>query len=238
MVALAADSVGSQDTDGVALAPNAVVDLVSGLSILADSVLTIDGLYAGQVVVSAATVAGSMAALLDATDNANALKLKNDVVMVVDAGSTVSAAQLNTLSEKTSQLVDASGATKIVGTSADIATLLADSIGAGDANGVALPASLTVVASGAFANIEINSRINRLELGNVAGNQVTLGGAGQTVFGGNGGDTLVGSVGADYIDGGEGEDSLIGGSGADTLVGGAGGDVFIADELDSIVGGG
>ncbi|NDC87048.1 MAG: hypothetical protein EB088_15765, partial [Betaproteobacteria bacterium] len=255
---LLADSIGS-GTNRIDIAADSIDVVVTDTgSLRAESLNAFDAYFVGGTVyVSASTVAGSMLELLEASDDsiedtgggdgpgAMVLKpnvvmvvLKPNVVMVVDGASTLAAADLITLSARTTGVVDASGATKIVGTSSEIAALLADSIGAGDVNGVALPASLTVVASGAFTNLEINSRINRLELDNVAGNQVTLGGAGQTVLGGSSGDTLVGSVGADYIDGGEGEDFLIGGSGADTLVGGAGGDVFIADELDSIVGGG
>ena len=110
-------------------------------SLRADSLNALDAYFgAGTVFVSASTVAGSMADLLtvsaDSIPGTGDLKLKRNVVMVLDASAdSVTAADVSQLSGRTDGVVDVTGAETIVGDVGQMLVLAADSVVSG--NGVA-----------------------------------------------------------------------------------------------------
>ena len=69
----------------------------------------------------------------------------------------------------------------------------------------------------------------RIELPNVAGNNVTGSTGNDIIVGGTSNDFLNGGTGNDLLSGGAGNDTLTGGAGRDTLTGGTGVDTFVVD---------
>ena len=123
---------------------NAYTITVNDASAAASDLNTIDGKTTVVVnATAAATINGSVADVLDATDNQDTLDTADNVVLVLSAG-TAAAADLNTLNSRTTGLVNGTALTAISGSPTDFDSLL-DAIAA---NQISVAASFDVTVNG------------------------------------------------------------------------------------------